>query len=85
MVEKSKTNTKAIVSLTLGILSILIPTMGIVVGVLGIVFSKIAKKEIENSNDVGIGLAKSGMICSIVGIVIQLFLILVGFLFVFST
>ncbi|OIJ16544.1 hypothetical protein BKP45_21285 [Anaerobacillus alkalidiazotrophicus] len=80
VVEKLKTNSKAVVSLTLGILSILIPAMGMLLGIIGIIFSKIAKEEIENTNEAGSGLATSGMVCSIVGAVIQLFLVLVGIL-----
>nr|WP_082003424.1 DUF4190 domain-containing protein [Sporosarcina sp. ZBG7A] len=61
------------ISLTLGILSILVPLIGLVLGVLGLVFSRSATKEIVKTNENGKGLATAGLICSVVGIVIQLF------------
>lgn len=70
--EKSETNNKSVVSLTLGILSIVVPLVGLVLGVLGVVFSKIATKEILKTKESGKGLATSGLICSVIGIVIQL-------------
>ena len=76
MAEKSETNNNSIISLTLGILSIIIPLIGLLLGVLGAVFSRKAKKQIAKTNENGMGLATSGMICSIVGIVIQMFSVL---------
>ncbi|WP_432355727.1 DUF4190 domain-containing protein [Sporosarcina sp. A2] len=70
---KSETNSKSIISLTLGILSIVLPLIGLVLGVFGLVFSRSATKEIVKTNENGKGLATSGLICSVVGIVIQLF------------
>ncbi|MFC0561524.1 DUF4190 domain-containing protein [Halalkalibacter alkalisediminis] len=78
MGEKAKTNSKAVVALTLGILSILIPIMGILLGIIGMIFSVKAKKEIEKTNEDGSGIATSGMICSIVGVIIQFILVFVG-------
>jgi hypothetical protein len=75
MVENNQTNSKSVVSLTLGVLSILIPFMGLVLGVIGIVVSRKAAKEIAVSNEGGSGLAISGLICSAVGIIIQLFMV----------
>ena len=71
MVISNQTNSNSISSLTLGILSILIPFIGLILGVIGIVISRKAKKEIVITNDSGIGLATSGLICSVVGIIIQ--------------
>ncbi|MBS4171682.1 DUF4190 domain-containing protein [Bacillus sp. FJAT-49736] len=76
-----RTNTKAVVSLTLGILSIVIPFIGLVLGIIGVVISRMGLKEIESSNENGRGLAISGFICSLVGIVIYVFWI---FLAIFS-
>ena len=76
MAEKSETNNNSIISLTLGILSIIIPLIGLLPGVLGVVFSRKAKKQIAKTNKNGMGLATSGMICSIVGIIIQIFVVL---------
>lgn len=71
MVEKEQTNSKSVISLTLGILSIVIPIIGLVLGVIGLVISRIGIKEIKKTNENGRGLAISGFICSIVGIVIH--------------
>ena len=76
MVEKTQTNnSKSVISLTLGILSILIPHIGLILGVIGIVVSRKATKEIVKTDEGGSGLATSGLICSVVGIIIQLFLV----------
>ncbi|MBS4201106.1 DUF4190 domain-containing protein [Bacillus sp. FJAT-49732] len=76
MVEKAQTNSKSVISLTLGILSIFIPMFGIALGVIGLVFSRIGIKEIEKTNENGRGIATAGFICSIVGAVIHLLWIL---------
>ncbi|WP_299095678.1 DUF4190 domain-containing protein [uncultured Metabacillus sp.] len=68
----AETNSNSITSLILGILSILIPFIGAVLGVAGIVFSRKALKEIIKTNEGGKGIANSGLICSVVGIIIQL-------------
>jgi hypothetical protein len=62
MVEKARTNSKSVASLTLGILSIIIPTIGLVLGIIGIgiVISRMSKREIEKTNENGRGLATSG-------------------------
>ena len=84
MVEKAQTNSKSVASLTLGILSIIIPTIGIILGIIGIVVSRMGKREIEKTNENGRGLATSGFVCSIVGIVIQTFWILLAIVSYFS-
>lgn len=76
MVEKNQTNSSSIISLTLGILSILIPFIGLILGIAGIVVSRKATKEIAKTNEDGRGLAISGLICSIVGIIIQILTVL---------
>ncbi|PKR83619.1 DUF4190 domain-containing protein [Heyndrickxia camelliae] len=77
MDEKGRTtNSKSVISLTLGILSIVIPFIGVVLGVIGIIYSRIGIKEIEETNENGRGLATSGFICSIIGIIIHLLWIL---------
>ncbi|WP_313894543.1 DUF4190 domain-containing protein [Psychrobacillus sp.] len=76
MVEKTQTNnSNSVISLTLGILSILIPYIGLILGVIGIVVLRKATKEIVKTDEGGRGLATSGLICSIVGIIIQLVLV----------
>ena len=73
MVEKTQTNSNSVISLTLGVLSILIPHIGLILGVIGVVVSRKATKEIVKTNEGGSGLATSGLICSVVGIIIQTF------------
>jgi ABC-type nickel/cobalt efflux system permease component RcnA len=71
MMNRTKTNSPAIISLVLGILSILVPIIGVALGVIGVVFSRKAAKEISQTNEEGRGLATAGLICSVVGITIQ--------------
>lgn len=73
MVERVQTNNNSITSLTIGILSILLPLIGLVLGIIGIVFSRKALKEIGETHENGRGLAITGLVCSVVGIVTQLF------------
>lgn len=75
------TNSKSIISFTLGILSIFIPMIGLVLGIIGIIISTIAVKEIAKANGIGRGLAISGMICSVVGIITQAIQLLGTFAF----
>lgn len=71
-----KTNNKSIVSLTLGILSIIVPYIGILLAIIGIFISFKSIIEIERSNERGRGLAIAGRVCSIVGICFQRLLIM---------
>src|SRR5699024_1405730 len=73
---KKVTNSKAYSSLILGIISILLPFVGLVFGVIGVVVSRKAKKEIINTNDGGRRLATVGLFCSVIGVIIQIFVIL---------
>ena len=74
----STTNSKAITSLVMGILSIFIPFVGLILGIIGIILSIISVKEINDLSENGRGLAISGRVCSIVGVCIQV--ILIGFM-----
>ncbi len=76
MVTNNPTNSNSAGALSFGILSILIPIIGLVFGILGIVFSNKAKKEIMLSSESGMGLASAGLICSIVGLTMQAFILL---------
>ena len=84
MSEKGQTNSNSVISLTLGILSLLIPFIGLVLGIIGLVFSRKAVKQIEKTNETGRGLATAGLICSIVGIILQIFAVL-GYVAYFFT
>ncbi|MGF9767997.1 DUF4190 domain-containing protein [Bacillus albus] len=75
MVENAQTNSNSVISLNLGIIYILIPFIGFFGG-LGVVVARKATKEIVEKNQSGSGLATSGSICSVVGIIIQIFLVL---------
>ncbi|NRD76627.1 DUF4190 domain-containing protein [Bacillus sp. BRMEA1] len=76
MSEKNQTNNSSVVSLTVGILSLFIPFIGIILGIIGIVFSRKSVKQINQTNENGRGLATAGLICSIVGIIMQILLVL---------
>lgn len=83
VVEKSQTNSNSVISLPLGILSILIPLIGLILGIVGVVFSRKALKEIGETNENGRGLAIFGMICSVIGIAVHFFGLL-GFILYFN-
>ncbi|WP_431801072.1 DUF4190 domain-containing protein [Halobacillus andaensis] len=74
--ETNQTSTHSILSLTLGVLAILIPFIGIGTGIAGVVLSKKASTEIRKTNQGGKGMAVSGMILSIAGIILQLLVLL---------
>ena len=78
MVQKTLTgaNSNSIISLTTGILSIFIPFLGLPLSIIGIIASRKAIREIEETGEGGKGLAISGLICSLVGIVLQLFMVI---------
>ena len=79
--EIKRTNSKALASLILGILSLLIPFIGIILGILGMIFASNAKKEIVHSGEPGINLATTGKVCSIIGIIINMFIVLMIIIF----
>jgi uncharacterized membrane protein len=81
MVDKTLSNSNSVISLTLGILSILIPFLGVILGIIGIMFSRIALNEIRETNENSKGLATAGLICCVVGVITQLFWVLVLILF----
>ncbi len=73
----SETNALAIVSLVLGIISIIAGCcgwLGIVFGIIGIVCAVFANKQSQT------GLAKGGLICSIIGIVLGVIMTIIGVL-----
>ena len=84
MAEKNQANNNAVISLTVGILSLFIPIMGLLLGIIGIIFARKAAKHINKSNGNGKGLATAGLVCSIVGTISQLLMVLVYASFLFS-
>ncbi|MEK3773877.1 DUF4190 domain-containing protein [Paenibacillus sp. FSL K6-4396] len=79
-----KTNSKSIVSLVLGILSVTIPYVGILIGIAAIIFASLAFKEIRVRMEQGRGLAIAGLVCGIIGTAIYVLLILLVLLFNFA-
>ncbi|MBK5441932.1 MULTISPECIES: DUF4190 domain-containing protein [unclassified Peribacillus] len=85
MSEIKQSNSKAIVSLIMGILSLLIPFIGIILGILGLIFASKSKKEMAQSGESGIGLVTAGKICSIIGIILNVIMILIFLVLFFFT
>ncbi len=78
MEENGQMNTNAVVSLTMGILSLLFfPFIGWILGIIGLVYSNRSLREIENTKEKGKNLAVAGKVCSIVGITFSLLLIII--------
>jgi hypothetical protein len=73
LAENIQTNSNAVISLTLGILSLSTPYIGLILGIIGIVYAKKAKKEMALTDKTSRGLAHSGFICSVIGLCIQTF------------
>lgn len=73
--QPKKTNSLAVVSLVLGIIAIVLGCCGswiaIVLGIGGIVCAVLANKEEKT------GMAKAGMICSIIGIILAIVVLVV--------
>jgi hypothetical protein len=74
--KEPQLNTKSAISLTLGVLSLFIPFIGAILGIIGIILYKKSSNEIIRTQQQGKGLAISGLVCSIIGISIQLLMIL---------
>jgi len=72
MNDNKPINRKAITALILGILSLFVPIIGLILGVLGVIFSIISNKEIISQNEKGQGFRITGLVCSLVGIIIQI-------------
>ncbi|TMW72532.1 DUF4190 domain-containing protein [Alteribacter natronophilus] len=86
---KGKVNGKAVASLVLGIVSLILPYVGLVTGIVGIVLAKLAFKEISENSESGRGLAVGGLVCSIIAtvlyaIMVLLFIAAVGWFTVFE-
>jgi hypothetical protein len=64
-------NSNSVGTLVLGVLSIIIPIFGLILGFVGIYFYNKARKEMLITNEGGGGIALTGLICNVVGIIIQ--------------
>ncbi|MBH0231263.1 DUF4190 domain-containing protein [Halobacillus yeomjeoni] len=65
-------NSKALTSLTFGILSLFIPIVGLILGLLGVRYANLSLTEISSTGEDGRNVALSGKVCSIVGLCIQI-------------
>ncbi|MBU8906152.1 DUF4190 domain-containing protein [Desertibacillus haloalkaliphilus] len=75
MTSTIQTNSKAVTSITFGILSLVIPYAGLIIGIVGLIVARKSVKEIQMKNEGGKGLSVAGMVFSIVGICIHALLI----------
>ncbi|MFS0764224.1 MULTISPECIES: DUF4190 domain-containing protein [Peribacillus] len=85
MSEIKRSNSKAIVSLIMGVLSLFIPFVGIILGILGLIFASKSKQEIKLTGESGDGLVTAGKVCSIVGIILNVLVILIFLVFFYFT
>ncbi|MBT2648880.1 DUF4190 domain-containing protein [Bacillus sp. ISL-34] len=81
MSEIKTSNSKAIVSLIMGVLSLFIPFIGIILGILGLIFASKSKQEIKLTGESGTGLVTAGKVCSIIGIILNVLVILIFLVF----
>ncbi|WP_347939631.1 DUF4190 domain-containing protein [Peribacillus simplex] len=81
MTEIKQSNSKAIVALIMGVLSLLIPFIGIILGILGLIFASKSKQEIKLTGESGNGLVTAGKVCSIIGIILNVVVILIFLVF----
>ncbi|MDC3412236.1 DUF4190 domain-containing protein [Aquibacillus sp. 3ASR75-11] len=75
--RQAETNGKAIASMVLGILSLVIPYIGFVLGIIGIVLAKKSFNEIEQNEQGGRGMAIAGLTTSIIGTALYALLIII--------
>ncbi|WP_342415096.1 DUF4190 domain-containing protein [Paenibacillus sp. FSL R10-2782] len=70
------TNNKAVASMVLGILAVVIPYLGFIIGIIGIILSSLSLKEINRHGEQGKGMAIAGLVCSIIGTLIYALIII---------
>lgn len=79
-------NSKSIISIIFGVLSMTIPYIGLIFGIVGIVFCNQSIREVKETKEQGKSIAVTGAVLSTVGLCIQasvLFLALLGYTAVF--
>ncbi|MEM4997193.1 DUF4190 domain-containing protein [Priestia sp. SB1] len=82
----TRNNSKSIISILFGVLSMIVPYIGLIFGVIGIVFCTKSMKEMKSTRERGKSIAVTGGVLSTVGLVIQasvLFLAFLGYTAVF--
>ena len=78
MEHNAQVNTNAVVSLAMGILSVLVfPFIGWILGLVGLIYGNKSLRQIEDTKEKGENLAVAGRVCSIVGIVLGLLSIII--------
>ena len=82
----TQNNSKSIISIIFGVLSMIIPYIGLIFGIVGIVFCALSIKEVKKTRERGKSIAVTGGVLSTVGLCIQasiLFLAILGYTAVF--
>jgi len=83
MDNTGRINSKAIICLILGSITVVLPILGIVTGIMGIIYYSKAKKDMQLTGESGEGISVTGLVLSIVGLVLQLVQI-IFLLFIFG-
>jgi len=78
----ASTNENAVVALLVGILSILLPVIGFFLGIIGIFLALFTKKLIRKTSRSNSSLVTAALICSITGIVLQIVIGMLLYLFI---
>jgi len=82
----TQNNSKSIISIIFGILSMIVPYIGLIFGIVGIIFCTKSIREVKKTREQGKGIAITGGVLSTVGLCIQasvIFLALLGYTAVF--
>jgi len=82
----TQNNSKSIISIIFGVLSMIVPYIGLIFGIVGIIFCTKSIREVKKTREQGKGIAVTGGVLSTVGLCIQasvLFLALLGYTAVF--
>jgi len=82
----TQNNSKSIISIIFGILSMIVPYIGLIFGIVGIIFCTKSIREVKKTREQGKGIAITRGVLSTVGLCIQasvIFLALLGYTAVF--
>ncbi|PFR92602.1 DUF4190 domain-containing protein [Priestia megaterium] len=82
----TQNNSKSIISIIFGILSMIVPYIGLIFDIVGIIFCTKSIREVKKTREQGKGIAITGGVLSTVGLCIQasvIFLALLGYTAVF--
>ncbi|MBL0385290.1 DUF4190 domain-containing protein [Tumebacillus sp. ITR2] len=70
------TNGKAIASMILGIVSLVIPYVGLITGIIAMVLSSSSKKDIARTGQQGHGMATAGFVTGLIAVILYAIVIL---------